>query len=262
MSHPRVVIHGQTKVMKRLAGTFCLLILSTSVLFAEDRARAIIERAIQVQGGPTNIAKLRTMQIEVEGTTVLAPGEAETPVRLIDTWQMPDRYKTSAVFQTADGKVSQTQAIVGNQGWIELNGEVQDLPREAVSEMKEQKYAEDLDRLGFINEAGFQLSVTQPIKVNGKPAVGVGIKSKGHRHVTLYFDADSGLLVKREQTLLDPSLGKEVLQEVLFSDYREQDGLKHYRQILALRDGKKMVQAKVTKLQFFETLDNKIFAKP
>jgi len=232
------------------------------VLFAEDRARAIIERAIQVQGGPTNIAKLRTMQIEVAGTAVLAPGEPEIAVRLIDTWQMPDRYKTSAVFQTADGKVSQTQAIVGNQGWIELNGEVQDLPREAVSEMKEQKYAEDLDRLGFINEDAFQLSVTQPIKVNGKPAVGVGIESKGHRHVTLYFDTDSGLLVKREQTLLDPSVGKEVLQEVIFTDYREQDGLKHYRQILALRGGKKMVQAKVTKLLFFETLDDKVFAKP
>ncbi len=262
MSHPRIDIHGKAKIMKRFAEAFCLLILSPSMLLAQDRARAIIETAIQAQGGITNIAKLRTMQIEVEGTAVLAPGEPEIPVRLTDVWQMPDRYKTTAVFQTADGKVSQTQVIIGNKGWIELNGEVQDLPREAVSEMKEQKYAEDLDRLGFINEAGFQLSVTHPIKVNGEPAVGVGIKSKGHRHVTLYFDTDSGLLVKREQTLLDPSLGKEVLQEVIFIDYQEQDGLKHYRQILALRDGKKMVQAKVTKLLFFERLDDKVFAKP
>ena len=92
--------------------------------------------------------------------------------------------------------------------------------------------------------------------------MGVAIKSKGHRRVTLYFETDSGLLVKREQTLLDPSVGKEVLQEVIFSDYREQDGLKHYRQILALRDGKKMVQAKVTRLLFFEALDDKVFAKP
>jgi hypothetical protein len=248
--------------MKKFALSCCLLIFSASLLLAQDKARAIIEKAIQAQGGITNIAKLRTMQIEVEGTAVLSPGEPEIPVRLVDVWQMPDRYKTSAVFQTADGKVNQTQAIIGNKAWIELNGEVQDLPAEAVSEMKQQKYAEDLDRLGFIDEAGFQLSVMHSIEVNGKPAVGVGIKSKGHRHVTLYFDIDSGLLVKREQTLLDPSLGKEVLQEVIFSDYREQDGLKHYRQILALRDGKKMVQAKVTKLLFFDKLDDKVFAKP
>src|SRR5436853_6227629 len=104
--------------------------------------------------------------------------------------------------------------------------------------MKEQKYAEDLDRLGFLNEKGMELSALDETKVDGKPAVGVRVKSKGHRDVQLYFDKSSGLLVKRQYKVLDPGSGQEVSQEVVFGDYQDKDGVKHYRKIAAYRDGK------------------------
>ena len=47
-----------------------------------------------------------------------------------------------------------------------------------------------------------------------------------------------------------------------FSDYREKDGLKHYRKISALHDGKKFVEGTVTEIEFFEKLDPKVLAKP
>jgi hypothetical protein len=128
--------------------------------------------------------------------------------------------------------------------------------------MKEQKYAEDLDRFAFLKERGVELSSLDEIRVEGKPAVGVLVKSKGHRDVKLYFDTASGLLVKREYPLLDPASGKEVLQEVVFRDYQETDGLKHYKKILAFRDGKKVFDAKVIEIEFFDKLDEKVFAKP
>src|SRR5438445_725224 len=81
-------------------------------------------------------------------------------------------------------------------------------------------------RLGFVKEKGVELSSLAETKVDGKPAVGVVVKSKGHRDVKLYFDKASGLLVKREHPVVDPSTGKEVVQEVLFRDYQDKDGLK------------------------------------
>jgi hypothetical protein len=240
----------------------CGLLVSASCAFAQDGTRAIVEKAIQAQGGEAKVAKLRTMRIKVEGTTDLVPGQPNLPFTIEDTWQMPNRYKTEFSCQLMGKKFTQTQVIDGDQGWIQTDCQVQDMPKDAVAEMKEQKYAEDLDRLAFLREKGIEFSLLNEIKVEGKPAVGVLVKSKGHRDVKLYFDKGSGLLVKREQQILDPSSSKEIRQEVIFSDYQEKDGLKHYRKIVGLRDGKKVIDASVTEVEFFEKLDAKVFAKP
>ena len=113
-----------------------------------------------------------------------------------------------------------------------------------------------------MKEKQIELSVLEEIKIDGKPAVGVLVKSMGKRDVKLYFDKASGLLVKLEHQVLDPASGKEVRQEVIFSDYQQSDGLKHYKKIVALRDGKKVIDAKVTEMEFFRKLDEKVFAKP
>ncbi len=248
--------------MNKIATILSVLVFSASLGFAQNKARAIIEKAIQAQGGETRVAKLRTMRIKVEGTAALAPGQPDVPFTIEDVWQMPQRYKTSSTFQFQDQKFTQIQAIDGGKGWVQANGQTQDMPKEALDEMKEQKYAEDLDRLAFLTEKEVEISTVDPIEVDGKPAIGVLVKPKGHRDVKLYFDKTSGLLVKREHRLLDPSSGKEVLQEVVFSDYQEKDGLKHYRKIVAFRDRKKVIDAKVTEIAFFDKLDEKVFAKP
>ena len=245
-----------------LAWVLCGLLVATSAAFAQDGARAVVEKAIKAQGGEAKVAKLRTMRIKVEGTTDLIPGQADLPFTMEDTWQMPNRYKTESTFQLMGKKFRQTQVIDGDKGWIQADGQVQDMPKDALAEMKEQKYAEDLDRLRFLNDKGIELSVLDEIKVEGKPAAGVLVKSTGHRDVRLYFDKASGLLAKREQQVLDPSSGKEVQQEVVFSDYQEKDGLKLYNKIVALRNGKKLISARVTEVEFFEKLDAKVFTKP
>lgn len=245
-----------------LALALCALLVSGPWVFAGENPRAIVEKAIQAQGGEANVAKLRIMRIKAEGTADLVPGQPAVPFTIEDTWQMPDRYKTSFTLQIADKKLAQTQVIDGDKGWIQMNGQTQDLPKEAVAEMKEQKYAEDLDRLAFLKESAIELSAIDEIKVDGKPAAGVLVKSKGHRDVKLYFDQTSGLLVKRQHPLLDPASGKQVVQEVIFSDYQPKDGLKHYTKIMAFRDGKKVFDAKVTQIEFFKKLDEKAFAKP
>lgn len=248
--------------MNKITPILSVLVLSASVVFAQDKARAIVKKAIQAQGGEAKVARLRMMRIKAEGTADLVPGQPSVPFTIEDTWQMPDRYKTSSTFEISGKKLAQTQVIDGDKGWIQMNGQTQDLPKEAVAEMKEQKYAEDFDRFAFLKEPGVELSALEAIMVEGKPAVGVLVKSKGHRDVKLYFNATSGLLAKREHRLLDPSSGKEALQEVIFSDYQEKDGLKHYQKLVAFRDGKKLLEAKVTEIEFFDKLDAKVFAKP
>jgi hypothetical protein len=241
---------------------FCVVLASVISSFAEDKPQAIVERAIQAQGGEAKLAKLQVMRIKVEGITDLIPGKTDLPLTIEDTWQMPARYKTTSTFELMGNKVTQTQTIDGDKGWVQINGQTQDLPKAAITEMKEQKWAEDLDRLAFFKDKAIELAALDETKVDGKPAIGVLVRSKGHRDVKLFFDKASGLLVKREQKVLEPSSSKEVSQEVVFSDYHEKEGVKHYKRIALYRDGKKLLDGKVMEIEFFDKLDDKVFAKP
>lgn len=243
------------------------LILAASSLLptstaADEAGRAVVEKAIRAHGGAEKVAKLRIMRIKVEGTMALAPGQPEVPFVLEDWWQMPGQYKTTASYELGGKTVSQTQAIDGQVGWLQFDGQVQNLPKEAVAEMREQKYAEDLDRLGFLADKGTEVTALGEAKVAGRAATGVVVKAQGHRDVKLYFDAESGLLVKREHGILDCATGKEVVQEVVFGGYRETGGVPHYHTLTAYRGGRKFVDAKVVEVEFFGNLDKKVFAKP
>src|SRR5438874_1667629 len=88
---------------------------------ADDAGRAVVEKAIQAHGGADKVAKLRVMRIKVEGTMSLAPGPPDVPFVIEDWWQMPDQYKTISRFELGGKKVSQTQAIDGQSGWLQVD---------------------------------------------------------------------------------------------------------------------------------------------
>lgn len=246
--------------MRLIAAAVLFIPLSAPAAEADD-ARAIVEKAIKAQGGPEKVAKLRTMRLKAEGKVTLIP-DKPFPFVIEDVWRMPDRYKTTSTV-TINGKdVTQTQTITGDTGWMKLGDQVQDIPKEALAEMKEQKWAEDLDRLGFLNDKAVKLSPAGETKVNGKPAVGVLIKVEGHREVKLWFDKQSGLLVKREHPVFDPTVNKEVTQEVIFADYKDKDGVQHYTKITGTRGGFPFFEGKVVEVQFYDKLDDATFAKP
>jgi hypothetical protein len=227
----------------------------------DDGAAAIIDKAIEAQGGEAMVAKLRTMRIKVKGKGAMAPGQADMAFTLEDTWQMPDKYKTVTSCELNGAPFVQSMVINGEQGWMGANGQTQPMPAMALTEMKEQKYAEDLDRLLSLKDGQYRLSTIAEVDVDGQPAVGVKITSEGHRDVRLYFDKSTGLLVKREQTILD-DMGKLVPQEVIFTDYQDRDGVKHWMKIRALRDGKQTLEAEVVEIELLDTVDDNVFGKP
>ncbi len=236
--------------------------LLPGIATADDAGRALVEAAIKAHGGPEKVAKLRVMRIKAEGTIIPVPGLPSLPLVIEDWWQMPDQYKTTSHYELAGKKVSQTQTIDGRTGWLQVNDQVRDLPEDAIAEMRQQKHAEDMDRLGFLRDTGVDLTALGEVTVDGRPAVGVVVESKGHRDVKLYFDKESGRLIKREHTVFDGGTGKEVVQEVVFGDDRETDGVPHYRRLTAFRGGKEFVDVKVVEVEFFEKLDKTVFNKP
>lgn len=240
----------------------CMVCMPGRCLYGQAGATAIIERAIEAQGGPTQVAKLRTTRIKVEGRIDLGPDQKDLPFALEDTRQAPRRYKTVLRVQvTRVAAHSLTVVLDGDKGWAQAGDRVVDLRGADLAEVQDQRRGEDLDRLGFLKDKSRVLTLLPDTTVRGQPAVGVLVKARGQRDVKLYFDRSSGLLLKRERRIVGPA-GREVLQETFFSDYQEQDGLKHYRKIAVLHDGDRFIEGTVSELEFFDKLDAKVFARP
>src|SRR3712207_6317811 len=103
--------------MRTVALTLAAVLGLAGPASADEKARALIEKAIQAQGGPEKVARLRAVRLKAEGTIEVVPGQPVTPFAIEDVWQMPDKYRTSVAFTALGMKV--TQALDGETGWME-----------------------------------------------------------------------------------------------------------------------------------------------
>jgi hypothetical protein len=67
----------------------------------------------------------------------------------------------------------------------------------------------------------FTLTPLAQTKILGRPAAGVKVSSRGQPDMSLYFDRETGFLVKYAYRGKDPEDPKEALREMVLADYRD-----------------------------------------
>jgi hypothetical protein len=230
---------------------------------ADDDAdmKALIEKAIKAHGGAEKLSKNKATTMKFKGKIyAVADGLDYTGEIAV---QMPAQVRSDIMFETGGMKFAVVNLVNGDKGWISLNGKTDDMPKEAIDEAKEELYAGGLDHLVMLKEKEFKLSPLGESKVGDKEAVGVKIAHKDHRDVSLYFDKKSGLLLKRENQIKDfQEGGAEKMQESIYDDYKDIDGIQHPMKLLIKRDGKNYVDAEVSDVKVLDKLDDKTFDKP
>ncbi len=229
----------------------------TPKIFAEDAARAIVEKAIKAHGGSQNLAKRRVMRFKATGK-IIVPGSPDRPVVIERCWQTPDRYKSSIHYAVLGKQTDLVGVLNGDQAWLQFNERVLPMDKTSRKEFEEQRYAEGLDRLEFLEKKGVELSRLEKMDVGGQPAVGVLVQSKGHWDVKLYFDADTGLLVKRERIKTKGGF----IEDAEFGDYRKVDGIPRYRTLTISQNGKKFMELNEVQFEFPDKFDPNVFVKP
>lgn len=108
----------------------------------------------------------------------------------------------------------------------------------------------------------YKLSLFGEAEVDGEPCDGVSVASDKQRTVTLLFSRKSELLRKSEYIVYSDELKKEVVEEVIYSDYRDVEGLKVAHKVAINRDGKKFVESETQEIRFEKEADPSWFAKP
>jgi hypothetical protein len=111
-----------------------------------------------------------------------------------------------------------------------------------------------------------KLSTAGKVRVSNCVALGIRISHPKYPDVKLFYDQESGLLLKRQTLEYVGLVGDDTPRAVIesfFSDYREVNGIKVPFRAISRLNGQKYGDHQLTELKLYETtLDDKIFVMP
>ena len=247
-----------------LAGSLgmALALYLTGVARADDKgdAGAIIDKAISALGGEA-IASKKGMTSKAKGTFYgLGDGIPYTSETAV---QWPGCQRNNVEAEVNGQKFIRLTVVNDGKAWVKTNGDLMVLEGEQLEEAKEEVYAAGVSTIFPLKNKSFKITSLGESKVDGHAVTGIKVAHKGHRDISLFFDKDTGLLVKTERRVKDvQGSGDEVNQETLYSDYKEVDGSKLAAKITIKREGKKFIEQENSDMKLSDKLDPKLFTEP
>ena len=223
-------------------------------------ARALVEKAIKAQGGKEKLSKFNAHVIKFKGD-FHGMGQA-IPMTGEITSQGNDKVKVDAEVEAGGMKFRVINVVAGDKGWNKIGDMLMDLDKDQLAEAKLQAYSGWIATLVPLLDKEFKLSTIGEMEIEKKPAVGVKVKREGQREVDLYFDKETGLLVKFEHRVKDEGSGQEVTEENFPSNYKEVEGTKQAMKFTVKRDGKLFIEGDISEYQLLEKVEDSVFAKP
>jgi hypothetical protein len=202
-----------------LLSSTIIVLLGTATARAADEAQAIVQKAIQALGGDPQLRQARGVKLQIKGVVQELDNAAFSGEVLS---QYPSQFKAVLRVETNNVQLSMIQVLNATKAWIRINGSNQEMDAATHADMEQSAYVDSVTSLWpLLQEKNFTLSLAGETKVQDRPVLGVKVSAKGRPDITLYFDKDNGLLVKTVYRRQDATLGKEVLREDYYSDYRE-----------------------------------------
>jgi hypothetical protein len=199
----------------------CLLVCGVSTAQPADEPRALIQRAIQAEGG-REVLRLKTAsEVKFKGTL---HSTADTAIlvqgRLLA--QANGVTRIDMAMQTPGNPSRRTLVLDGPRSWQEVDGTqlpLSDQQTKLLESTTERDRA--LSLLPLLSDKSYTLALLPREEVDGQPAVGVKVSHKEMPDLNIYFDRTTGLTVK--YTYRAPGIGgdKEVLHEIFLGGYRE-----------------------------------------
>lgn len=239
------------------AAGLCLGAASASP--SDDEAQGIIERAIKAHGGLDRLSRVRADRLASKG--VLIVNGAETPFTSETTVQLPGQFR-NVIRLLGERKTTFVQILNGDKAYFTIDGQPQKADDQLTAELRQTLFLNQAVRLvPLLTDKTFTLEALGEVKVGDDACLGVKASMKGRPDVRLFFDKETGLLVKTEHTL-DDGAGKQVLQEEMYGDFDGVGGVRRPMRISAYRNGKKVMEAEVTDVKYLDKVDDAEFAKP
>jgi hypothetical protein len=210
--------------MNRLSAGVLVLCLCAVGSRAEE-PRAVIEKAVKSVGGADLLSLGAAVHSKHKGTIRVGELKQEFTVQYESFTQ--DNGTCRMVFRLDMGgngglQVEILQFRSPDGSWYRsMDGQASKLAGDELPPLEMGLYMDRLTSLlPLLKDKDFTLAGLPDEKVQGRPAAGVKVSSKGKPDVQMYFDKESGLLAKFSYRGPDGSGNKDVLHETFPSEYR------------------------------------------
>lgn len=222
---------------------------------ADHNPREVVERAMQVHGGPVRLGKWKQFSRQEKGEI----GQAIRGTR--ETFMaVPEKCRFNFELDTGTQKLNMSLILSGDKSWRASGGEVKDLSKDDFENFRgEAQLNSAAITLPIINGSG-ELTALPPILINKEPALGIKVSSKGNPDLKLYFDKKTGYLVKAERP--GSEAGVAVTREYYYSDFKDFDGVKLPAKQIEHMNGRKIAEWTVTEYKAVDSLPADAFTKP
>jgi hypothetical protein len=241
-----------------LAGA--LLGVANAWLQAGDSAetKALLDKAIKAAGGQAKVDGLKNLAWK--GKLSLDANGQEITVGMDGNFQGWDRQRLE-VEVNVNGRTENLLLVInGKKGWVKNQNKINELGKELATFSDVVFAVRGPQLLTGLRDKSIQLSHLGEIKVGDQDAVGLRITRKGSPDLNIFFSKKTHLLLKADSRFTEPQ-GKEVEMEILFNEYKDFDGLKHFTKLTFKADGK-AVNMEVSEVRPGAQFEANTFAKP
>jgi hypothetical protein len=252
--------------MRRWILGLAVALVAAGAATADEKAEAVVKKAIEAHGGADALNKYKAAKLKMAGDVSVMGLNVEFTGTL--AYNLPDRYRLDMELDLMGQKVSLEQIVKGDKikSTIKAGGMTQENPggdaeKEELRAAAVLQEAEQLTPL--LDSKKFDIKWADDADVNGKKAAVIVVQPKAIKNeIKLFFDKQSGLLVKTAHRAPEPGAGAggEVDEESFASDYKKVKGVQVPYKLTVHHDGKKFMEVKLSDYELLEKIDDKEFA--
>jgi hypothetical protein len=225
---------------------------------ADTEAEALLAKAIKAHGGEEALARHPALRVKLK--------RIDEPTRFAynHEWLFaaPDKFKDVGDGYYLGRRIVTVYATDGKVTWSLVEGRTQELEDKFAEWYKDQAHLMQVMRLVPLKGREYELKAAGETKIDGKTALGLLVRTRGQKDVTLFFDAESALLVKVERMVYDNLTEKEAKEERFYQKYPQKEALPYARQVIVKVGGKTVETLDVREAKFLEKVDAKEFRRP
>jgi hypothetical protein len=233
---------------------------------AQADPKAVVETAIKAHGGADALNKSKTARAKSKGTLVIS-GQGEAEFVSTAVYSIPDKFKLEMAADVRGLKLTATQYVVAKQVTLKvtLAGVEQPSNDRVKDETAQAVLLQEITTLTpLVETKKYTLAAEKDDSVDGKAAAVVLVTGNGAKEVRLYFDKETGRLVKTKRKGLaqtDKGL-TDVVEESYLLDFKPNGGALLPTKLKVTHDGKKYMDVVVNELTFLEKVDGAEFVPP
>jgi hypothetical protein len=248
---------------------YCLLscvaiAASTGIVAAagsDTEARSLLARALKAHGGEETLARFKGLRLRLK---ISYEGVRQFSYQHDWLFSAPDQFRDTGDGYYLGRKLTTVYATDGKNTWSLIEGRTEDMDQTFSGPFKDNVHLLHVLRLTPLQSKDFELTSLGETKVEGKTAAGLRVRSTGQKDIALFFDRESGLLVKSERKVYNTETEREGQEERYYKDYPKKEALQALpfpRKIVVKIDDKTVEYDDILKVTFLEKVDETVFRR-